>query len=107
MHYNTPKIDLVVSDISAKTKASKIVREYTNRPYRELLEAIENSEPLFTADLVPEQFYDGIKAVVSMISRFEEENIPNTIFINGKLETKEVVFEIKNKVENITVKDFR
>lgn len=101
------KIDLVVSNKNVKIKASKIIREYVNRPYSELIAAVENSEPLFTAELVPEQFYDGIKVVVSVMSSLEKEKVPYSIFINGELETKEAVLKLENKVGGLTLQDFR
>lgn len=101
------KIDLVISDKNEKIKASKILREYTNRPYRDLLEAIENSEPSFTAELIPKQFYDGVKVVDSVIKSLEAEKISYDLFVNGKLESKEAISKINNQVKNITLKDFR
>lgn len=107
MKPESKKIDLVVSDKSVKTKASKIIREYAKRSYHELIEAVENAQPLFTAELKPEDFYSGIKEFVTIIEKFDAEKISYTIFINGKLETKETVLEIEKKVQNITMKDFR
>lgn len=101
------KIELVFADKDTKINAAKILREYVSRPYRELLEAVVKSEPVFITELLPEQFYDGIKDVVSVINNLDSVNIPYTIYINGELDRKETIFKIDSKVKNITLKDFR
>lgn len=101
------RVSLVVLDKTAKVRASKILRLFTKKTYRDLIKAVDNSQSIFLAELVPEQFYRGVKEVVVLLDELELNQIPYNILINGELETKEALLNIKNKVENITLEDFR
>lgn len=106
MKTETKNISLIVSP-KKTTEACKILKNATGKPYSQILDAIKKSESIFIAELVPENFYEGINIVTSIIENFESENIKHRIFINGQQKHKEEMFGIKSKIDNISLKDFR
>lgn len=100
-------VEIFVLGQSDKAKVCKIFREYSDRPYSELIASIENSEPLIKMELVPDKFFYGIKEIISLVEKLEIESISFRICVNGEIEEKDALIKLKNKVDNLTLKDFR
>ena len=100
-------VEIFVLDTSDKAKVCKIFREYADRPYSELLASIENSEAMIKMELVPEKFFSGIQEIIALVEKLESESISYRICVNGKIEEKDTLINIKEKVDNLSLKDFR
>jgi hypothetical protein len=100
-------VEIIITDHKLKTKALKLLREFTDDSIYELCNRLEANEPVYTIKLLSEQFYSDVSNVCLLLRKLDELKIKHLLLINGLESTHENIADIEKSVEKISLSDFR